>query len=54
MLELIEEMLYCTTGCGSNADPADGFGYCTCGQEDLRKRFAQVAKAKYIGGSDDS
>ena len=29
----IDEILFCTTGCGSNADPADGFGYCTCGNE---------------------
>ena len=25
--------LYHDTGCGTNADPADGFGYCTCDYE---------------------
>lgn len=36
-IKTIEEIVPCTTGCGSNADPADGFGYCTCGAEEQRK-----------------
>jgi len=40
--EEIEQIVFCTTGCGSNADPADGFGYCTCGAE---KQVDAILKA---------
>lgn len=36
-IKTIEDIFPCPTGCGSNADPADGFGYCTCGAEEQRK-----------------
>lgn len=43
--ELLEsEILPCTTGCGSNADPADGFGYCTCGAQKDRVALRRAVK----------
>lgn len=34
--EWLDELIPCTTGCASNADPADGGGYCSCGAEAQR------------------
>lgn len=35
---ILEELLPCVN-CGINADPADGFGRCTCGNEAKRKEI---------------
>lgn len=35
--ESVEQMLPCYTGCAREADPADGFNYCTCGEEKRRE-----------------
>ena len=48
--EQIEDIIYCGTGCGSQADPADGFGYCTCGAEKQRAAIKTLlAQAKEAG-----
>ncbi len=44
----LEQIVFCTTGCGSNADPADGFGYCTCGEEDKRKAVQALLKRETL------
>lgn len=41
----LEDLFPCIS-CGVNADPADGFGNCTCGNEKLRERIDHYTTTK--------
>jgi hypothetical protein len=45
----IEEMLPCVS-CGINADVADGFGVCTCGNEAKREAIDRLVTEAYKKG----
>ena len=54
--QTIEQRLYeilpCIS-CGSQADPADGFGTCTCGNERLRQDILQLLNKTRTKGYND-
>lgn len=49
----LDELIPHTTGCGTNADPADGFGYCTCGAEKQQTDLKQLIKEKEVEARKD-
>ena len=49
----IDELLPCIS-CGSQADPADGFGTCTCGNEQIRQDIQALITEAYKKGYVDS
>lgn len=49
----LDEIIHHTTGCGSNADPADGFGYCTCGAEEQKAQIAQHVQEAVVAARID-
>lgn len=42
--EKLEEIVFCDTTCATNADPADGFNYCTCGEQAKRKAISTLCE----------
>ncbi len=48
----LDEIVYCDLSCGSNGDPADGFGGCTCGQETKRNEIKKLM-LEVIGEDED-
>lgn len=40
----LEDVLFCGVDCGVQGDPADGYGTCTCGNEERRNQIKNLIK----------